>query len=120
MVYLFLYETVDCLFRDFTAARRWANLAITFAGRFWIFSNKIESGFSLGISFIAMQFESLYNLLQLFYNFCRNKHGKGRSSMNYKKFQKPNKIRCFSDGRSGIKAYKAAVPQIPTMKSIEK
>ena len=68
--------------------------------------------------FIALQFENRYNLLQLFYNFCRNKHGKGRNSMKYQRLKKPSKIRLFGSRRHGIKAYKTAFSQIPTMKTL--
>ncbi len=46
--------------------------------------------------------------------------GKGRTPMKYKLCKKISKIKGFSAGRSGMKAYKTAILQVPTMKSLDK
>ena len=72
-----------------------------------------------GMYCIAVQCAKHYNLLQLFYNFCRGKHGKGRNRMKQVNLKKPSIHAGFSVGRSKTKRSKMRFLQIPTMKPID-
>lgn len=48
--------------------------------------------------------------------FALANNGKGRTPMKYKQFKRISKIKGFSAGRSGMKAYKTAILQVPTMR----
>lgn len=66
---------------------------------------------------VVWELGGYYNLLQIFYNFCRSKHGRGRNLMKFKQFKNPSKIKGFGAVRSRMKAYKTDILQVQMMKS---